>query len=287
MINYVLIISYAILMIFWIALLFINGKKAQAMLAPLDQKKYALKAIYPVGFNLLELIHYSYNTSLDKTRLAQAKIVYGEKYGEYYYRINVIEKVSYAYSSIVIAPLIGILFGNPILCLFGFFLAGVLFYYGDSKITDIIKEREVEITRDFCDMVSKMALLINAGMITREAWEQISVTGKGTLYDEMRNSLIEMQNGTSEIDAYIRFGNRCGVQLVNKFISMLVQNLSKGNKELVEFLKAETEVCWEEKKHLVKRQGESASSKLMLPMGLIFVGIFVMILVPIVSKIGF
>ena len=287
MINYVLIISYAILMIFWIVLLFINGKKAQAMLAPLDQKKYALKAIYPVGFNLLELIHYSYNTSLDKTRLAQAKIVYGEKYGEYYYRINVIEKVSYAYSSIVIAPLIGILFGNPILCLFGFFLAGVLFYYGDSKITDIIKEREVEITRDFCDMVSKMALLINAGMITREAWEQISVTGKGTLYDEMRNSLIEMQNGTSEIDAYIRFGNRCGVQLVNKFISMLVQNLSKGNKELVEFLKAETEVCWEEKKHLVKRQGESASSKLMLPMGLIFVGIFVMILVPIVSKIGF
>ena len=287
MINYVLIISYAILMIFWIVLLFINGKEAQAMLAPLDQKKYALKAIYPVGFNLLELIHYSYNTSLDKTRLAQAKIVYGEKYGEYYYRINVIEKVSYAYSSIVIAPLIGILFGNPILCLFGFFLAGVLFYYGDSKITDIIKEREVEITRDFCDMVSKMALLINAGMITREAWEQISVTGKGTLYDEMRNSLIEMQNGTSEIDAYIRFGNRCGVQLVNKFISMLVQNLSKGNKELVEFLKAETEVCWEEKKHLVKRQGESASSKLMLPMGLIFVGIFVMILVPIVSKIGF
>lgn len=287
MINYVLIISYAILVIFWIVLLFINGKKAQAMLTPLDPKKYALKAIYPVGFNLLELIHYSYNTSLDKTRLGQAKIVYGEKYGEYYYRINVIEKVSYAYSSIMIAPLIGILLGNPILCLFGFFLAGVLFYYGDSKITDIIKEREVEITRDFCDMVSKMALLINAGMITREAWEQISATGKGTLYDEMRNSVIQMQNGTSEIDAYIGFGNRCGVQLVNKFISMLVQNLSKGNKELVDFLKVETGVCWEEKKHLVKRQGESASSKLMLPMGLIFVGIFVMILVPIVGKMGF
>lgn len=287
MINYILIAIYLVLMVIWIALLLMNPQKAKAMFDPLDSKKYALKAIYPVGFNLLEIIHYSYNTTFDKKRLIQAKIVYGEKYGEYYYRINVIEKISYAVTCIVISPLIGILFGNPILSLFGVFLAGVMYYYGDSKITDIIKVREEEITRDFCDMVSKMALLINAGMITREAWEQISVTGQGTLYDEMRNAVIDMQNGSSEIDAYIGFGNRCGVQLVNKFISMLVQNLSKGNKELVDFLKAETTVCWEEKKHLVKRQGESASSKLMLPMGLIFVGIFVMILVPIVSNIGF
>lgn len=54
----------------------------------------------------------------------------------------------------------------------------------------------------------------------------------------------------------------------------------------MEFLKRESAVCWEEKKHIVKRQGEAAANKLMLPLGMILIGIFVMILVPIVSKIG-
>lgn len=37
---------------------------------------------------------------------------------------------------------------------------------------------------------------------------------------------------------------------------------------------------WEEKKHLVKRKGEAANSKLLLPIGMIFIGILVMIMVP-------
>jgi len=131
-----------------------------------------------------------------------------------------------------------------------------------------------------------MALLINAGMITREAWEKIAETGEGTLYNEMRVAVSDMNNGVSEVDAYIAFGTRCGVPLIKKFISMLAQNLSKGNKELVDFLKAETAVCWEEKKHIVRRQGEEAGNKLMIPLGMILIGIFVMILVPVVSKMG-
>lgn len=286
MINYICLITYFVLMILWIVLLFVGSAKYKGMIEPLDSKKYMLKGIYGVGFFLLNLVHYSYNSQFDLKRRAQAKIVYGEKYGEYYYCVNVAEKVSYAFTCLVITPLLGPLFDTPIFMLFGVFAAVILWYYADTKITDIIKEREISITKDFCDVVSKMALLINAGMITREAWEEISVTGDSVLYDEMRNATIDMQNGMSEIDAYVAFGNRCGVTFVKKFISMLVQNLAKGNKELIEFLKQESAVCWEEKKHIVKRQGEAAASKLMLPLGMILIGIFVMILVPIVSKIG-
>lgn len=286
MINYICLIVYFVLMILWIVLLFVGSSKYKGMIEPLDSKKYMLKGIYGVGFFLLNLVHYSYNSQFDLKRRAQAKIVYGEKYGEYYYCVNVAEKVSYAFTCLVITPLLGPLFDTPVFMLFGIFAAVVLWYYADTKITDVIKEREISITKDFCDVVSKMALLINAGMITREAWEEISVTGDSVLYNEMRNATMDMQNGVSEIDAYIAFGNRCGVTFVKKFISMLVQNLAKGNKELIEFLRQESAVCWEEKKHIVKRQGEAAASKLMLPLGMILIGIFVMILVPIVSKIG-
>ena len=95
-----------------------------------------------------------------------------------------------------------------------------------------------------------------------------------------------MNNGVSEIDAYLNFGNRCGVQSVKKFTSMLCQNLTKGNKELVDFLKAESAISWEEKKHYVKRKGEEASNKMMIPLGMILVGVFIMILVPVLGNMG-
>ena len=286
MLNAVLLTLYFVLGIFWLVLLMKGSRRYEMMIAPLDPKKFVLKALYPVGFQFLEMIRYPYSSNLDKLRIIQAKIIWGERFGEYYFRVNMAEKFTYLLTFVAVSPLLGPLLGEPLLSLFGLASAGVMYYYADTKITDIIKKREFEISRDFADMVSKMALLINAGMITREAWEEISWTGEGALYEEMRVAVQDMNNGVSEVDAYIGFGNRCNVPLVKKFISMLAQNLSKGNKELVNFLKAETIVSWEEKKHLVRRQGEEAANKLMLPLGLILVGIFVMILVPIVSKIG-
>lgn len=286
MTEYVLIVVYFALSILWLMLLNTGTKRFSMMIEPLDSKQYMLKAFYPLGFQILDMIHYSYNTFQDKKRIGQAKIVYGERFGEYYYRINMAEKVTYAATCVMISPILGPLVGNNLFCLFGLVAAGFMYYYADTKITDIIKARENDISRDFADMVSKLALLINAGMITREAWEEISSTGEGTVYEEMRNAVIDMNNGVSEIDAYLGFGNRCGVQSVKKFTSMLCQNLTKGNKELVDFLKPETALSWEEKKHFVKRKGEEASNKMMIPLGMILVGVFVMILVPVLGNMG-
>lgn len=286
MTNLICFALYAVLALFWIALLLSGGKRYGELIRPLDPKKYLLKEFYPIGFRFMELIRYRFDLPGDTKRVAQCKIVFGERFGEYYFRVNKAEKVTYVITCIVIAPLLGPLLGGPVFCLFGLFAAGIAYYYADSKITDVMKDRAFQIMRDLPDMVSKMALLINAGMITKESWEEISETGEGVLYQEMRNAVIDMKNGVSEIDAYLAFGNRCGEPIVKKFVSMLVQNLSKGNRELVDFLKAETTICWEEKKHLVKRKGEEANNAMMLPLSMIMVGVFVMILVPIVSKMG-
>lgn len=286
MLDSVCIVIYFILMFIWVVLLFVGSSRHKSMIDPLERKKYLFKDFYGVGFQLLEILNYSYDSPLDRKRKAQAQIVYGEQYAEYYYRVNMAEKVTYASFCIVIAPLLGPLFKTPVMMVFGLIAAAVLWAYSDSKITDIIKAREEIITKDFCNVVSKMALLFNAGMITREAWQTIAATGQGTLYDEMRNAVDEMENGTSEVDAYINFGNRCGVPFVKKFTSMLVQTIIKGPKDVADFLKKESAVCWEEKKHIVRRQGEAAANKLMIPLGMILIGIFIMILVPVLSKIG-
>ena len=89
-----------------------------------------------------------------------------------------------------------------------------------------------------------------------------------------------MQNGVPEWEAYRNFADRCALKEVRRFASTMIQNLQKGNAEIAFFLRDMSNEMWEEKKHLVKRKGEAANSKLLLPIAMIFIGILIMIMVP-------
>lgn len=139
---------------------------------------------------------------------------------------------------------------------------------------------------DFSEMVSKLALLTNAGLILREAWEMVAYNGESDLYKEMQMSVEDMRNGESEITAISKFASRSMLPEIRKFSSTVVQGLEKGNQELVYMLQEQSKECWELKQQLAKRQGEKASSKLMIPMAIMFIGILVMVVIPIFSNMG-
>jgi tight adherence protein C len=126
-----------------------------------------------------------------------------------------------------------------------------------------------------------MALLINSGMVMREAWVKVSKTGDRALYQEMRIASDEMANGASDLEAFRNFAERCSVKSIRKVTSTLVQNMQKGNKELSYFLEEMSREMWDEKKNLVRQKGEIAGTKLMIPIGMIFIGILMLIIVPI------
>lgn len=286
MLNIILLVLYAVLAVIWIVMLLTGSKRYAQMIAALPQEGYLLRAFYPIGLRILDIVHYSYDSSFDRTRMIDARVVWGEKYAKFYYCINMAEKITYSFTFIMLAPLMGVVLNDPIGCLFGIGAAGVSFYFADTKITEIIKKRNAEIIRDFADMVFKMALMINAGMTIQGAWVKISENGSGTLYQEMRRTVVELHTGVYEEDAYLNFSRRCNVPIISRFISMLIQSLTKSDRELAAFLRDETRVSWEEKKNLVKQEGQLASSKLLIPILMIMAGIFVMVLVPMVTAIG-
>ena len=94
----------------------------------------------------------------------------------------------------------------------------------------------------------------------------------------------EMNNGVSELDALHNFAQRCSVKEIRKFTSILSQNIQKGGSELTMSLRYMNEESWEEKKQRAKRKGETAGTKLMIPLIIMFVGILFMIIVPIFSN---
>lgn len=282
----IIIISLGIFyLIFWM-FLYIRGLKNASLFDSLTEKEYPLKEVYFVGYAFTDLINYQFKTKGNRKLRKEISVLYGEKYADYYLRVIYSQKITIA--SIVIA-LAFVLYGladsiAAFLILLVF--AGVAYYYFGTITEKRILKRSEEMLSDFSNVVSKLALMTNAGMILREAWEQIAFTGETTIYKEMQTSVDEMKNGVSEIDALYHFGSRCIIPEIKKFTSTIIQGLIKGNRELVFMLQEQSREVWTQKKQLVNRQGEKAASKLLIPIMIMFVGILIMILVPIFTNIG-
>lgn len=287
--NYIILCIYFILLAIYFILLLISNKRNQAVINEkyLPREKYLFREIIGVGLIVLDIIHYSFESNRDTKKIAQLKGVYGEKWGVFYYRINMAERVGYAITLGIIGLLVTPASGEYLLLILTPILAVVGFILAMGKINDIIDERQDEMMKQFPNVVSNLALLINSGMNTFNAWENVSLNSEGVLYEEMRRTVTDMKTqGVTEIQAYINFGNRCCVPRITKFISMMVQNIRKGNDDLIDFLTYESTVCWEEKKNRAKIQGEKAGNKLMIPIFMIMVGILILIMGPMASNLN-
>lgn len=283
--DFVLFGIGAVLLVLWL-LLFVMGLKHAYLFESLDEKEYPLKDLYFVGYALMELLHYQYKSKSDRKIRKELCILYGEKYADYFIRVIHAQKVTIGLTLLVLAvPLYGL--ANDILAAAVVVLfAGVAYYYFGTLTSEKILKRSEEMLRDFSNVISKLALLTNAGMIMRDAWEEVAMTGSTALYQEMQYAVQQMNNGKTLVDALYEFGVRCVIPEVKKFTSTVIQGIKKGNEDLAQMLQDQSKEVWAMKKQNVRRQGEKASSKLMLPMMMMLIGILVMVMIPIFANLG-
>lgn len=275
----------AMILVVWFALYF-KGKGNAALFEGLSDEDYPMHEMYFVGYEVTKILGLNYKNKRDRQLRKELCSLYEPKYADYYIRV--------VYSQRITMALILSAFAAPMYCLtqnllmFVLMIAGSVgayIYYGMAT-RELIKKKKDEFLSDFSNVVSKLALLVNSGMILTEAWSQVALSSERPIYAEMQRSVGEMQNGRSASDAINEFGQRCMLQEIRKFTSTLIQGLTKGNSELSSMLKQQSSEVWELKKQLIRRQGEAADSKLLLPMCLSFVGILIMIIIPIFSNLG-
>lgn len=174
--------------------------------------------------------------------------------------------------------------------------SSVAIFWGQSnELNRKIKERTDQMIIDYPEIISKMTLLIGAGMTVRGAWKKIATDYRQRrerehftryVYEEMLFTLYEMESGIGELEAYQHFANRCHVQRYVKFVALLEQNVKLGAKGFLSELKREVKDAFEERKSTAKQLGETAGSKLMLPMFLMLGIVMVVIMVPSFLSIG-
>ncbi len=264
-------------------LLIISGNRYRELLRPVDRRIYGLKELMPIGLYAMELIRYKYSTRYDRGLLDKLTELYGARYAQYYLRIHWANKISALIVSAVITMLFGASTGpGKGLAVFGAAMLGAVFYLTDRELYKRVKKRRTDIQLDFPDFINKLTLLINAGMTVSGAWRRIAEDSKrdGPLYQELKETLAEIRGGKPEIQSYEDFAKRCRIPQVTKFISIIIQNLKKGNSELIPILRLQAGECWDMRKSTARRLGEEASTKLLFPMMIMFIAILIIVAVP-------
>lgn len=279
--NTVLIAVGGILAFIYVLIIIVSGNKYDYMIKPLDKQEYRFAEIYTFGFAVARLINYKFTSKSELQRRKYISVLKGEKYAEYYLQVEFAKRVSLSGLFIVLSFPFAALADEPVICLLFIVIAVALGIRMAQKPQKMIEERSEMLLSDFADVVSKLALLINCGMIMRQAWEKVAYSKEGVIYSEMRNVVINLRDGMSESEAYFQFGNNCVIPEIKKFTSTIVQGIIKGNSELATMLVEQSHEVCEMKMNYVKRQGDAAVTKLVGPMMVMFIGILIMIMVPI------
>jgi tight adherence protein C len=175
------------------------------------------------------------------------------------------------------------------LVIMGILIAILMWFYMDKQLQVKLEKRRNQMLMDYPEIINKFTLLVNAGMTVNQAFSRIAEDYKSKVnsckkryaYEEMLITVHELRLGVSKSSAYEAFGRRAGQLTYMKFCSLIIQNLKKGNKGLSEMLNKEAAEAFEDRKENAKRLGEEAGTKLLVPMFIMLITVFIIILFPV------
>jgi len=171
-----------------------------------------------------------------------------------------------------------------LLCLVGVFFG----IRQDQSLKEDIRKREKRILRMYPEMVNEITILISAGLTLQNAWVRVvdsyekrkGKRGVEPLYEAMRQTVTEMQNGIPFSEALHNFGEKNPAKEIKKFTRLLIADRKRGDARMLEYLREMKEEAWELRKKQAREKSEEADTRLLLPLMMMLVVILIIVLAP-------
>lgn len=258
----------------------LRGQKYNPLFENLDSEEFPLASFYVVGYAWSMSGMFPFDGKQANKLRGEAAILYEPQYADYYGRTYWSMTLTLVHLILTFAFLLGaVMYSSALLIVGGgVFMAILMGSYCLSKMESTLNERTEKCESELPEVVSTMAILVNSGMMLRDAWFTIADTGEGEIYKLMRQSRGHMESGKSDIDAIFMFGKASNSQEIRKFTSSLMQSMDKGGGELEGFLMQQSQELWYTKRQKMLQEGEKAATKLLGPIMLIFMGIIIIIM---------
>lgn len=164
----------------------------------------------------------------------------------------------------------------------------------EEKKRQLIRSRQME--GDYPEFISKLTLMLSAGMSFNNAWDRMGEEYKEYkeknpgysrfLYEEMVITSREIQGGLSIRTGIENFCGRLKLPAYKRFGTLLLQSMDKGMSGLCQSLDYEVMQAFQEKKAKTQIMGEEASTKLLLPMGILLFIVLIIVIAPAFMSIG-
>lgn len=164
-------------------------------------------------------------------------------------------------------------------------LCALCLYKGmDKDLDKLYEKRQQTLLFRYPEFVSKLALLTGTGMSVTGAIRRIYADKRDEkgdpLYEELGIFVRGLDNGMLEEHALEEFGKRSGLIQYRKFCTLLSINMKKGSLNLKTMLENEAEEAFTNHQQQIKKMGEEAGTKLLLPMIMMLGVVVVIIMIP-------
>lgn len=280
-ITYTILASIGTLLtLFWLYLYAKGRNKYDAYIEALDSKEYYLKDLYFIGYELINFFKVEFRDKYSRSREKKMTEVKGKKFAQFYIIANLAGELTFVLTFTALGFLLAVIVKIPMYAFLGAVLGVLMALYIENVLSTKVSKRHEEMMIEYPHVLSHMALLINAGMTLRETVEVIAYKGNGPLTREFQAMVKDINNGMSDAEALKALADRCEIAEIRKLTNTIQQNLQKGGNELAKSLIAMSNEVWKARISNSREHAEKASSKLLLPIMIIFCGILLMVIVP-------
>lgn len=160
--------------LFWLFLYIKYRNAYDQVIDAIDKKKFMFGEIYFIGFGFITLFHINIKTERGSKKIKEISEIYGRKYAEFYHYVITGGSISYFLTLLPMGFCLGAIANNVMLGVLGVVASALLLEYMSGEIKKNVNERREDILEDLPQMLSKFTLLINAGLIVRDAWFKVA-----------------------------------------------------------------------------------------------------------------
>lgn len=158
-------------------------------------------------------------------------------------------------------------------------MAGAYIYHKINELKERKGKRQDTLRREFYSFTSRLSLLMGAGINVKEAM-RLASEGSKELAGEVRFTVNRIDAGLSEEKAYLEMSGRIAIPEYTRLMTMISQNINHGNSKLLMLMDQEVKNAMNMKREHMRKKGETASEKLLIPTALLLVIVIGVIMIP-------
>lgn len=192
---------------------------------------------------------------------------------------------------IPVAALIGLIAGTGITGSVGLALLvfGLIWMAPELLLRQKCNEMKMNFKLEMPDFLDVTSLLLEAGQPLWKAVEIASGMGDSMLCRRINSVFYKegsMEEGRNPEILLQKLAEELKTPVVSSAVSAIVQNSRKGEKELASVLRMQSNICRQERKAIAEELGNKVSNMLLIPSGMVFVAILIMLITPAVIQLN-